>query len=83
VLGEYLIRKGERSRSQKVVSLAIGSNPGPTADSIEQDIMRVSTSFPHREPGKTRIVYVLAFRNCFIDMDSANQAANTRGELRA
>jgi hypothetical protein len=45
--------------------------------------MRVSTSFPHREPGKTRIVYVLAFRNCFIDMDSANQAANTRGELRA
>jgi hypothetical protein len=79
VLDEYFVEKGERSQSQKVVSLAIDSNPGTTADSIEQDIMRVSTSFPHREPGKTRITYVLAFRNCFIDMDSAN----THGEPRA
>jgi hypothetical protein len=48
--------------------LVTDANPDPTADSIEQDIMRVSTSFPHREPGKTRIIYELAFRNCFIDI---------------
>jgi len=55
--GHPIKTKRERKNERQ---LAIDT--GPRADGIEQDIVRVSTSFPHREPGKTRVGNEYAFR---------------------